>query len=636
MDTAYDLPSPMISETKVRTDPVVTGFNPEEGRERTRVIIHIRSNHPLVDAAIARASLSFAGRDCLAQFISLGFSSGYLYAVTSEVPIFTTTGSSSPHVFMCVHLQNESGSSVYSMDVGYFRYTSQNEAGLASTSTMSKEQVSDASATGSLIANQAVNEQLSRSYSSGHVPVATNPYTYRMRPHNQDCLPRYSPYDLRQTSFRRRSSTLSSETTNSSLPCTPSDLGWSSNYTAINCLERKTASSLTPSPRFSYIPKTTIVSSPRLIRITQLVKVVKVKQGLGLIAPSGDGSLGSNSENQIYPTARLDIDGQLQSMTENWTLQESMNKRRLVEFRRSQTGGVVSTSFTPVETCTRKRSTISCILWERKEGQRQYVITSVDIIHLLEFLIDCQTDTDEKNRIRRNVERFDARTTYKDDSETGGLFNVIMGLPEPKPRRIAKPVKVFPWISLATAVAKVIEKFYARCRTTDKTRSSQTPDYYDAAVFIRDHPELFKPQKSVKGPTSQPNNLLKSETKEEDEDDVDSNGSSHSTPNSTSKSLHSRSPSSAYTPSVGSCPSSTLSPNMEHTFHNSQSLGTMAPYPIGASSALHYASAQSTFPRPEALGSNHKAYISMVAGQPVRGSWDFSGVGFGNHATDAG
>ncbi|KAL9036607.1 MAG: hypothetical protein Q9180_004209 [Flavoplaca navasiana] len=622
MDTAYDLPSPMISETKVRTDPVVTGFNPEEGRERTRVIIHIRSNHPLVDAAIARASLSFAGRNCLAQFISLGFSSGYLYAVTSEVPIFAATGSSSPHVFMCVHLQNESGASVYSMDVGYFRYTSQNEAGLASTSTMSKEQVSDASATGSLIANQAVNQQLPRSYSSGHVPVATNPYTYRIRPHNQDCSPRYSPYDLRQTSFRRRSSTLSSETTNSSLPCTPRDLGWSSNYTAINCLERKTASSLTPSPRFSYIPKTTIVSSPTLIRITQLVKVVKVKQGLGLITPSGDGSLGSHSENQIYPTARLDIDGQLQSMTENWTLQESMNKRRLVEFRRSQTGGVVSTSFTPVETCARKRSTISCILWERKKGQRQYVITSVDIIHLLEFLIDCQTDTDEKNRIRRNVERFDARTTYKDDSETGGLFNVIMGLPEPKPRRIAKPVKVFPWISLATAVAKVIEKF--------------TPDYYDAAVFIRDHPELFKPQKSVKGPTSQPNNLLKSETKEEDEDDVESNGSSHSTPNSTSKSLHSRSPSSAYTPSVGSCPSSTLSPNMEHTFHNPQSLGTMAPYPIGASSALHYASAQSTFPRPEALGSNHKAYISMVAGQPVRGSWDFSGVGFSNHATNAG
>ncbi|KAL8878716.1 MAG: hypothetical protein Q9198_003537, partial [Flavoplaca austrocitrina] len=163
-----------------------------------------------------------------------------------------------------------------------------------------------------------------------------------------------------------------------------------------------------------------------------------------------------------------------------------------------------------------------------------------------------------------------------------------------------------------------------------------TPDYYDAAVFIRDHPELFKPKKGVKGPTSQPDTLLKSETKEEDEDDMDSNGSSHSTPNSTSKYSHSRSPSSAYTPSVGSCPSSTLSPNMEHTFHNPQSLGTMAPYAIGASSALHYASAQSTFPQPEALGSNNKAYISMVAGQPVRGSWDFSGVGCSNHASNAG
>ncbi|KAL8993819.1 MAG: hypothetical protein Q9169_006063 [Polycauliona sp. 2 TL-2023] len=582
LDNFYDLASPMSSDTKLRTDPMVTGFNPQEGRENTPVIIHIRSDHQLVDSAIARASLSFATMERPAQLMRLDFPN--LYTVTSEAPNFAATGSCSPHVPMCLRLQDVSGMTVISMEVGHFRYTGQNEPGALSNSKALREQSNGPSITCSSTEKRVSSQPLPQSYNSlmGHCSTTANSYPSRGRPRTHELSPRYSPYESRQTSFRPRSSTMSSDTTNSSMPYTPQDPSWTSNCTAINGSERKAVSSLTPSPRFAYRPRTTVISSPTLIRITKIVDAVKA--GLGRITSSGDGTIHSYAEPFKYEPASLGIQGNLAGVTDNWTLRETMAKRRLVEFGRSQIEGKVTTFFAPVEACTRKRSTISCILWERSDGYCQHVITSVDIIHLLEFLIDCQTDTDEKNRIRRNVDKFEAKTTYKDDPETGPLFNLIMGFPDPKPRHIAKPVKVFPWNQLATAVARA--------------------------------------------PTSQPKGLLKSESKPESGDDIDSKESPPHRPHSTSNSAHSRSQSSAYSTSGPSCASSITSPNMEPTVHGSQPSGTAAHYDFGpAPDPVEYASALYPYSRPD-LPSTH---VSMVAGHPVRGSWDFSGVGATNH-----
>ncbi|KAL8756472.1 MAG: hypothetical protein Q9199_002915 [Rusavskia elegans] len=606
----------MISETKARKDPVVTGYNPEEGGERTRVIVHIRSDHDLVLSAITRASLSFATQECPAQLTSLGFRSAYSYAVTSEAPTFAATGSCSPHVLICLRLQNDSGMTVHSMDVGYFRYTTQYEPGIASTQAMFREQSNQSSAAYSPIEKRAVVQQLSQGYPSGSYRIATSPFPHRIRPHAHDSSPRYSPYELPQTSSKRRSSTFSSETTNSSVPSAPQDPGWASSYTAINGSGKIPNLSMTLSPSFSLIPPTTITSSPGLIRTTELVKALKAKalkarNGSGHIASPGDGLLDPYSETFKHFAANLVIKGYLDSMTEDWTPEEYKVKRRLVQFWRSQTGGTLNTGFTPVETCVRKSGTISCILWDKGNGCCQYVVTSVDIIHLLDFLVDCKTDTKEQNRIRRNVDKFDKRTIYKTCEETGTLFDLVMGFPEPKPRHIAKAVKVFPWNFLATAITKVIEKY--------------SPDYWGAAAFVRDNPKLMQ---SVNGSASKPKSLLKGEKKDVNKDDIDSNASCSPTPQSTANSTPSPSQSSAYSPSGPSCASSITSPNIQ----GSQLSETMARHNIGPTSdPLQYASTLYPYSRPDALGTQPMTHISMAAGLPVRGSWDFSGMGQTNH-----
>ncbi|KAL8847814.1 MAG: hypothetical protein Q9221_007166 [Calogaya cf. arnoldii] len=622
-DTVYDLPPAQVSATKVRKDPIVTGFSPEEGRERTRVIIHLRSEYELALSAIERASLSFATRDCPAQLTSLYSTSAYLYAVLSEAPTFAATGSCSPHVLMCVRLQNDSGMTVHSIDVGYFRYISQHESGIVSTQAMLRELSSESTATCSSIARQEVTQQLSQSYTSpiGHFRNITS-YPHRTRPYIHDSSPRYSPYNLSPTSFRRRSSTFSSETTNSSMQSTTQDPCWASSYAAINGSGKMKTSSTTLSPMFSLGVPATDTSSPGFIRTTELVKALqakalKARNESEHVASPGDDFLDACPESSKYPAANLVINGDLDSMTQNWTPQENKVKRRLVQFWRSQTGKTLSTNFAAVENCGRRSGTISCIIWDRRDGSRLYVVTSVDIIHLLDFLVDCKPYVKdqkrwvkEQNRIRRNVDRFDKQTIKKDCPKTGALFDLVMGLPEPKPRHISKAVKVFPWTSLATAVMKVIEKY--------------SPDYWDANNFIRDNPKLMD---FIDNRNTQPKGLLKSK----DRYDTDNKGSPptpHSTPNST----HSRSQSSTYSTSGPSCNSSITSPNIRHTVHESQSTETIARQSIGLTSdPLQYASMLYPYSQPDMLGAHPTAHVSTVAGYPVRGSWDFSAVGT-NHS----
>ena len=461
----YNMAQTPLSEIDHGKTPIITGWDPEEGRDGTRVIVYIRSNHDLALLSITRASVSFANRNCPAQLTSIGFKSAHTYAVTSEAPPFATTQSSAPDVLVRVRLQNDSQLTVRTIDVGYFCYTSQQQSAIASTQAMLRMQnlSTGSSATCGSTAELAVAQQLSPSYRMSPCRTSTPSYSQRSRPGTQASSPRYAPYEMTQTSFRRRSSTISSETTNSSVPLTPRDPGRASSYTAINGLRRKTGLSSTSPPRGPLIPNMR-VSTPKLIRTTELVKMLNMKR-LGStpdISP-GVGSLNPHSENFKYPAANLIIDGCLDAMTlkENWTLEEKTAKRRLVQFKRSQSGSTVTTSFAPVETCVKKSGTISCISWDGR-----CVVTSVDTIRLIEFLVASQTDVNEKNRIRRNVEKFQPTTIHKDTPETGALFRLIMEFVDPKPRNIAKPVKVFLWHILATAITKVIEKYVSLVNST--------------------------------------------------------------------------------------------------------------------------------------------------------------------------
>jgi hypothetical protein len=197
----------------------------------------------------------------------------------------------------------------------------------------------------------------------------------------------------------------------------------------------------------------TVLSSPSALPTPVLVRATTLPQSAA--APSGQPF----NPYLMYPTkAVLKIDGDLDTMIENWTQDERDAQRRLVEFKRSQSGSTITTSFAPITLETRQQRSIcvSCIYWEEKD---ECFITSVDTIYLLEQLVNVRFTVEEKNRIRRNLEGFRPLTVSKAKSDSEDFFKVIMGFPNPKPRNIEKDVKVFPWKILAHALKKIISKY---------------------------------------------------------------------------------------------------------------------------------------------------------------------------------
>ncbi|KAF5099886.1 hypothetical protein D0Z00_001478 [Geotrichum galactomycetum] len=86
---------------------------------------------------------------------------------------------------------------------------------------------------------------------------------------------------------------------------------------------------------------------------------------------------------------------------------------------------------------------------------------AVDCILLLEKLIGYKFGTDEKNRIRRNLEGYKPITISKSNIEFEGFFNLIKSYTDPKPINILKDVKVFEWYLLERALEKIISKYSA-------------------------------------------------------------------------------------------------------------------------------------------------------------------------------
>lgn len=199
--------------------------------------------------------------------------------------------------------------------------------------------------------------------------------------------------------------------------------------------------------RTSVLPPPSAIAPPVLVRATTL--------------PQNGGATSTQPFNpySMYQTkAALKIEGDLDKMSEQWTNEEKETKRRLVEFKRSQHGSTITTSFAPVtlESKATRSICVSCIWWEEKE---ECYITSVDTIYLLEQLVNVRFTVEEKNRIRRNLEGFRPLTVSKAKPDSAAFFKVIMGFPNPKPRNIEKDVKVFPWKILSHALKKIISKY---------------------------------------------------------------------------------------------------------------------------------------------------------------------------------
>lgn len=159
--------------------------------------------------------------------------------------------------------------------------------------------------------------------------------------------------------------------------------------------------------------------------------------------------------------AKLEVLGDLDDMSRNWSADEFGLRRRLVQFWRKQEGNVIKINFRPVGPGTSRPPhavVISCIYWEERQ---ECFFTSVDAIFLLESLVGNKFAVEEKNRIRRNLEGFRPLTVSKGKIDSESFFKLIMAFPAPKPRNIEKDVKAFPWRILTSALRKIIGKYSA-------------------------------------------------------------------------------------------------------------------------------------------------------------------------------
>jgi hypothetical protein len=170
-----------------------------------------------------------------------------------------------------------------------------------------------------------------------------------------------------------------------------------------------------------------------------------------------------NAPSRSYPyiiysngKATLNIVGDLQSMSENWTNEEKYTKRRLVQFQTTNNDGTITfraISQPQNELC------VSCIFLKLKGKEKaEYYVTSFDTIELLKGLLDVSLFTvEQKNRFRRNLESYKPYTVSKKVDERA--FEVIMGFSDPMPRSIKMDLKLIHWSLLFNALQKLIDKW---------------------------------------------------------------------------------------------------------------------------------------------------------------------------------
>ncbi|KAL8725418.1 MAG: hypothetical protein Q9166_007375 [cf. Caloplaca sp. 2 TL-2023] len=452
---AYQIAQACVPETNAQPAPIVTQWYPEsrQGPQGTQIGIFVESVYDLQLSSTPRVGLRFADTDCGAILYPLDSKSpAYNYQVISNVPYLSTTGSRNPSVLMCLLLQDASGMTLNTIEVGYFRYTSKPRPGTTSPQGMRRKQDSlvDSTDMSGSVAERTIAQQLSPRYNPSPCRAGGSPYPHRSRPYTQAPSSRYTPYETMPTNSRRRSSTYSSGTTCSTTSFTSPEPVWISSHAAVSGLAKSTALSSTPSLNAPLMTASTI-SSPPLFRISTRLDVLNKNR------KEGDTPLTRVPHSE---EAHLIINGDLNSMLEDWTIEEWKAKRRIVRFWRSQNGSTVTTGFAPVapEHGQPKIKDISCIWCDQR---KTWLITSVDTIRLVAQLVtvDGQVDTPEKNRIRRNVENLQPTTLHKDTPETGDLFRLVMGFTNPKARNIEKAVKVFPWSNLGTAITRIVKKY---------------------------------------------------------------------------------------------------------------------------------------------------------------------------------
>ncbi|PWY74442.1 hypothetical protein BO70DRAFT_296614 [Aspergillus heteromorphus CBS 117.55] len=446
--------SPMLAGEQ-RQIPEVVSYSPQRGSEGTRVFVQIQSPYDLHTSSYATLYLVFGSKrcECVPHFV--GFQGPlFQYALSVDTPPFISTGSPSFAVPLQVSVDHNDCHAA-TLQVGVYTYeqatmqSPPDESRKRRISSYSEEPLSRAT---KRITGQPMHVKQEQSTGSS---ASYSPYLQSLPgmnglvpPHRRAQHPCGSPRI--PAGHYSSLSTTSQSSIRAPSPLTPSytpsilSIGNDSRnggYSIAQCFRQNPASP----GRYS---------NPTLIRTSTLQQ------------SSSLGQTPSFNPYAMYPAkAVLKLNGDLDTMTENWPREEQEAKRRLVQFTRSQSGSTIHADFKPVAPEDRAPNSIciSCIYWD---GKDECFVTSVDTIYLLESLVGVRFTVEEKNRIRRNLEGFRPLTVSKAKADSEEFFKVIMGFPAPKPRNIEKDVKVFPWKILSHALKKIIGKYSASYSST--------------------------------------------------------------------------------------------------------------------------------------------------------------------------
>ncbi|CAG8959956.1 hypothetical protein HYFRA_00012673 [Hymenoscyphus fraxineus] len=490
----------------------VTSFSPTRGSGDTRIYVYITTLYELLTSITPVFFLNFGQYKCQASISKSNQQGGVCqYTLSANVPDFAETNWDVPQVPIEMLMESGDGDVMAKTSVGSFTYISSTQSANEGHDLSRKRKVSVDSPNLMLSPVKRSASQLLRpkeeygggygysqagdgssSYSS-YLPTS---HSYsNIVPQYQRAIPGFhSQPSSRHLGYGYSNSSNASPPTHKA----PSpQVGTWNNGPYGSSMGRSHGGMNRPS--LSALPSPASSANPALIRTSTLQNTPSPGT-----TPHGSHPGQPFNAYNIYPNkAKLEINGELTSMRDLWSEEEKNAKRRLVVFRRSQSGSTITTTFQPVTPEDRNPSSIciSCIFWEERN---EYFVTSVDTIYLLEQLIAVRFPVEEKNRIRRNLEGFRPLTVSKGKAESEKFFQVIMKFPTPKPRNIEKDVKVFHWKDLASALKKIVGKYSASPASTLPPASSSgyAPEGSSAGIsYVGDHHGALSPR-SISGSTS--------------------------------------------------------------------------------------------------------------------------------------
>lgn len=447
--------SSFADTANVNIIPEVTAFSPAQGPAGHKMMVHIQASQELENGSQFPTVL-FGGRRCSGVIARTAIPGSY--ALTVEVPAHATTGVPSAQVPLYLDANDLTGSNL-PVAFGQFTFTDNTTSSYhISTSSpvhntnkraMTPDQADSSPRNNKRLKTQNLQTNYSNPTSS---PLSANVNLSPFSQTQQIADFGYSHTPSRPQTYNgstpRYNNGVSPQLATSHLTMQPSIV----DFTGVNGYIQDrpgVSTSIIGQPSIN----TAVGSAPALVRTSTLSSDL-TSPHLSASAFSPYSSYSSTSK------AVLKLGGDLNTMAEDWTSDEHTTHRRLVRFRRSQTGGTINATFEPVTLEDHARAPgniyVNCIWWKEKGA---CYITSVDTIQLLESLVAVRFTVEEKNRIRRNLEGFRPATVSKTRPDCEEFFKIIMGFPSPKPRNIEKDVKVFPWKILGHALKKIIGKY---------------------------------------------------------------------------------------------------------------------------------------------------------------------------------